>query len=296
MHRPLPAILPTCLVAAFAVCAAGCSVVLDPGEAQCETAADCVQRGPAFAGAVCEDQVCQKPPAPADPTWGCLGHVVAPTPDPTKMVTLTESLVLAIGKTPVTNVTVDVCDKLDVNCAAMTPGFPKGLTPDMNGNVTFTVAQGFDGFVRIMGPTIMDSRVYVGRPVITPPDVKAIELLQPTDYAAIAAAAKQTVDMTRGTGIFLAFDCQGLSGDGVSFQSTSTDSETAQFYLINQFPETPPAAKATDADGFGGFFNLLPGPAVAKSFRAAGDVYIGESSFNVLAYTISYVLVAPTPS
>jgi hypothetical protein len=287
MQRLVLAILPACLGVA------GCSVVLDPGEVQCDTEADCATRG--FKGATCAAHVCEMP-AVVDPVWGCLGHVVAPVPDPSKMITLSEQLVDAIGKTPVTMATVDVCDKLDVGCTAMTPGFPKGLTPDKNGNVTFQVAQGFDGFVQIEGPGLMDSRVYVGRPVMEQPSVKAIELLQQTEYTALAGFAKQTVDMTKGTSILLGFDCQGLAEAGISFQTTDTDAGTQQFYLINQFPETPPTAKATDADGFGGFFNMPTGSAIAKSYRVAGNEYIGESSFTVLAYTVSYVLVSPTPN
>jgi hypothetical protein len=119
---------------------------------------------------------------------------------------------------------------------------------------------------------------------------------------AIAAIAKQTVNPMLGTAIVLGFDCQGLAAAGISFEtpntipSTPTTQGTQQFYLINQFPVTTPTATATDADGFGGFFNMPVGPAVVKSYRAAGNVYIGESSFTVLANTISYVLVSPTPS
>jgi hypothetical protein len=289
MNRLVPAILSTCLAST------GCTLLLDAGQVQCETTADCTTRG--FMAASCVKNVCEEAPAPPpDPTWGCLGHVVAPVPDTTEMVTLSERLVLAVEGTPVTMATVDVCDKLDVDCTATGPGFPKGLTPDANGNVTFSVFQGFDGFVRIAGPTIMDSRVYVGRPIVAPPSVKAVELLQPSDYSALANLAGQTVDMSLGTTIVLGFDCQGLAAAGVSFETPNTGTMTQQFYLINMLPEKPPTATATDVDGFGGFFNMPVGLAVVKSYRAAGDVYIGESSFAVLAYTISYVLVAPTPN
>ena len=37
------------------------------------------------------------------------------------------------------------------------------------------------------------------------------------------------------------------------------------------------------------------GAALAQSFRAEDDTYIGESSFRVLANTLSYVQIAPTP-
>jgi hypothetical protein len=289
MDRLVPAIVSACLAST------GCTVVLDPAEAQCETTADCTNRG--FKGAVCTKNVCEAvPPPPPDPTWGCLGHVVAPTPDPTKTVTLKEQVILALDKSPVAGATIDVCDKLDIDCVGMNPLDPKGLTTDANGYVTFNVAQGFDGFVRITDPTIMDSRVFVGRPILTPPNVKAIEVLRPMDYSLLATVAKQTVDMNRGTAIVLAFDCQGDSGAGVSFKCAAADSETQVFYLINMAPNTPPAATATDVDGFGGFFNLPVGAAIVESYRGGGAQYIGQSSFDVLAYTISYVLVAPTPN
>jgi hypothetical protein len=288
MNRLVLAIVPATLAAG------GCTVVLDPGQVQCNTTSDCTAHG--WMDAKCVANVCEMtpPPPPPDPTWGCLGHVVAPTPDPTKKITLKEQLVLALDKSPVTMATIDVCDKLDVDCTGTNPDDPKGLMPDSMGFVTFSVAQGFDGFVRVTGPTIMDSRVYVGRPIITPPNVKAIELLQPSDYMLLAQIAGLPVDMTRGSAIALAFDCQGNSGAGVSFTCTTADSSTVPFYLINQLPTPTPMATATDVDGFGGFYNLPVGNTIAKSYLK--KQYIGESSFDILAYTISYVLVAPTPN
>lgn len=276
---------------------AGCTVVLSPGEKQCETADDCTARG--FTGAVCNAGVCEEAPV-VDPTWGCLGNVVETTPDKTKTVDLAIGLVFAGSKAPVTEVTVDVCDKLDVQCMGMATGFPKGIKPDAKGIVSFSVLQGFDGFVRItaddpMNKQVVDSRVYVGRPLITAPEIKEVWLLPPSDYQLLAAAAKLTVDPTRGTAILLAHDCQGNGGSDVVFKSSSADAESTQFYLVNQFPATPPAASATDVDGYGGFFNMPTGPALAQTYLAKDDTFIGESSFQILADTISYVLIAPTP-
>jgi hypothetical protein len=284
MNRLVPAILSTCLAST------GCTLLLDPGQVQCEKTADCAGHG--LATPSCVNNVCAEAP---DPVWGCLGNVVEPVPDPTKMVTLTEQLVLAAGGSPVTMVTVDVCKKEDVMCA--TPS-PAGLVPDANGFVTFSVPQGFQGFVRISGqPTIVESEVYVGRPIFTQPSVKSIELLTPADYSALAALAGQMVNTALGTSIVLGFDCQGLAAAGISFETTNTiPGTTQQFYLIDMLPEKVPTATATDGDGFGGFFNMPTGPALVKSYRAAGDVYIGESSFAVKADTIAYVLVSPTPN
>lgn len=295
MSRLLLGILPIGLLVS------GCSVALDAGEVQCETASDCEARG--FENATCVSQVCQKKPEPPPPDkiWGCLGDVVEPTPDITKKVELSVQLAF-IGGGPVTGVNIDVCDKLDPDCLGMSTALPKGLSPDSNGLVTFEVPQGFDGFVRVADtssssgdPSIMPSRIYVGRPIVTPPKVKEVQLLSPFDYTTLIAYAKLQHDMTRGTTIILAVDCKGDNASGVRFTTTSADAESQEYYLVNQNPAAPPDATQTDVDGFGGFFNLEPGLVIAKSIRAKDDAYIGESSFQVLPETISYVQIAPTP-
>lgn len=279
------ATLPMCLAAA------GCTIALEPGEPQCETTKDCDARG--FSGAMCVNQVCEAAPV-VDPIWGCLGNVVEPVPDKTKKVALSVRLAFASGGA-VKMATVDVCDKLDPGCAGSNAELPKGLSPDADGLVKLSVPQGFDGFVRIAGPEIMDSRVFVGRPIVTPPAVKEVQLLRPFDYTTLAAFAKLTIDDTRGSAILLAVDCQGESASGVRFASPNADATSQEFYLINQAPTPPPTATETDVDGFGGFFNLPAGSAIAKTFRAEDDVYVGESSFHIIANTISYVQIAPTP-
>ena len=272
--------------------AEGCSVVLSPGEVQCETTADCATRG--FADAICTSNVCEKAPV-IDPVWGCLGSVVEPVPDKTKKVALSVKLTFAGDKSPVVGVNVDVCDKLDIGCTGTNPDSPKGLMSGSDGLVAFSVAQGFDGFVRLSSPQIIDSRIFVGRPIITPPTVKEVRLLSKNDFTILANLAKEKADPTRGTSILLAVDCQALPANGARFESPSIDGMSREFYLINQAPTTPPAATQTDVDGFGGFFNMPVGSAVARSFRASDGTFVGESSFHILAETISYVQIAPTP-
>lgn len=282
MNRPVLATLPLLLATG------GCTLLLDPGQPQCETTSDCTARG--FMGAVCTANVC----AMVDPVWGCLGNVPYPTPDPTKTVTFVEQLTFT-DQSPVTMATVDICAKLDLQCTSTDPAYPKGLTPGPDGSVTLNVIQGFDGFIRIAGPQIMDSRVFVGRPLMVPPNVKSVRLLQPAEYSTITLYAGQQVDMTRGTAITLARDCSDIAADGVRFTCPGADAHSQLFYLINQIPTTPPTATATDIDGFGGFLNLPVGPTVVDMYRASGGPLVGDSSFDVLAYTISYVQVSPTP-
>jgi hypothetical protein len=272
--------------------ATACSALLSPGELQCESATDCADRG--FASAACVDNVCVEPTV-VDPKWGCLGHVVEPWPDRTKKVPLEIRLVLAFDKSAVKTAVVDVCDKLDLQCAGTNPDYPKAVKPAADGMVKLSVVQGFDGFVRITDPTIVDTRVYVGRPLLDQPSFNEVRLLRPSDYEGIAAIAGLDVDPARGTAILAAVDCTGESVSGVRFKSPEADAKSTEFYLINQVPAKPPAAGSTDHDGFGGFFNLKPATALARAYRAKDDAFIGESSFQVLANTISFVLIRPSP-
>jgi hypothetical protein len=275
--------------------AVGCTVVLSPGEEQCEAADDCAARG--FADATCENNTCvAAAEVVVDPVWGCLGEVEKPTVDTTKKVELDIRLAFATDGEPLSQTAViDVCDKLDITCTGASPDFPKGLHPDDDGRVKFSIRQGFDGFVRIAHETIMDSRIYVGRPIVVAPKVGEIQLLRPTEYEFLAVIADNPADATRGTAILLAVDCSGDAAGGVRFECPAADEQSQEFYLINQGPVVPPNATATDVDGFGGYFNLPPSAAVARAIRDEDDAYIGESSFQILANTLSYVLVAPTP-
>ena len=205
------------------------------------------------------------------------------------------SLVLAVDKSPVTKALIDVCDKLDVDCAGKNPDYPKGLSPGKDGSVKLQVPQGFAGFVRISDAAFVDTRVYVGRPLMAQPDFNQVRLLRPGDYSGLAALAGLDVDVKRGTAIFASIDCRGQTASAVRFKSPSADSKSTGFYLINQVPAMPPAASSTDKDGFGGFFNLPPGNAVGRAYRAKDETFIGESSFQVLANTISFVLIGPSP-
>jgi hypothetical protein len=259
---------------------------------QCEKTTDCAARG--FMNAVCMSNVCQKAPPPPDPVWGCLGHLVAPTPDLTRKLSFTIQFT-GLNQVGIAGLTVDVCSKTDVTCITVNPNYPHGLVTDANGNIPFTVFYGFDGYMRISGTNIMDSRVYVGRPLTQAPEVKQVRLLSPNDYQILVAYAKRMVDTTRGTAIVDAHDCSDQPVAGLTFTCPAADMSSQLFYLVNQLPQVPPAATQTDVDGFGGFFNLPTGGALVRAYRASDNLLVGESSFDVLANTISYVLVSPTP-
>lgn len=281
--------------ALLALACQGCTAVVSAGEEQCETADDCTARG--FSGASCVEKVCVSENVTVeDPVWGCLGNVVEPVADPSKFVEFPIRLAYAVGGSPLSpDGVVDVCDKLDIDCSSTDPKYPKGLSPGEDGIVDVVVPEGFDGFVEVTHPDIVDSRIYVGRPIVEPPSVKEVQLLRPNDYSLLSTLAGKEVDPTRGTAIVLVVDCSRVAVGGVRFESPNADADSVEFYLINQSPTIPPTATATDKDGFGGFFNMAPSSAVVRAFRAEDDTFVGESSFQILPNTLSYVQVAPTP-
>ena len=281
------------MVGCCALLAQGCTVIVSPDEAQCSETADCVDRG--FANASCVEEVCVETVV-EDPIWGCLGNVVEPEPDPTQALDFPMKLVYASGDSPLeTDAVIDICDKIDFACTGTDPKYPKGLHPDSEGNINIEVFEGFDGFVQITHVEIVDTRVYVGRPIIAPPGVKEVRLLRPFEYEVLAGVSGENPDPTRGTVIAYATDCQGEAASGVRFESPNADSGSTEFYLINQSPAVPPTATATDGDGFGGFFNLAAGSSIVRTYRDVDDEFIGESSFQILGNTISFLQVAPTP-
>lgn len=271
----------------------GCTAVVSADEEQCESATDCEARG--FAGASCVEKVCVQA-AIDDPIWGCLGNVEEPTADPSKTVAFPIRLAFASDGTPVpTAAVIDVCDKLDIACTGNDANLPKGLSPGADGIIEIEVPEGFDGFVRVTHPEIVDSRVYVGRPIVEPPSVKEVQLFRPDEYSALTTLAGQSPDPERGTAIVLVVDCQPEAVGGVRLEIPTADADSVEFYLINQSPTIAPTATETDKDGFGGYFNLPAGSAVVRAFRAEDEAFVGESGFQILANTLSYVQVAPTP-
>lgn len=279
-------------ITAFALTLCGCSLALAPGE-QCGSNDDCAARG--FAGAVCEQGFCRQPAVAPSSPWACLGHVTKPHPDPTN--TLTMPLTLHhVDRTPVTDATVDVCDKLDIECDGTDARYPKGLHPNAKGEVTTTAPEGFDGFFRIAGPKLMATRLYVGQPLVEPPNINAFQVVEATEFQTIVAYAKLTFDPTRGAAIFFVEDCAKHSASGASFSCVDADDESKVFYLVNQLPVLPPKATSTDPYGFGGYVNLPVGATVAQARLESTGELIGQVGFGVFANTLSYVLITPGPT
>lgn len=207
---------------------------------------------------------------------------------------VTIRLVEATSAQAVVEAVVDACDALDVSCVSANPAFPKGLSPDADGFVNAIVPEGFEGFLRIEGSGFVSSRLFLGPLGVPPSPAFTVQLVRPSELAVMSSLVASSLDPSRGTAIFSVKDCSGARAAGIRFALPTADAASHEFFLINQAPVAPPAAKATDGDGLGGYFNVPPGQTVVRALRGPDDAFAGEAAFHVLPETLAYVDLDPT--
>jgi hypothetical protein len=279
--------------------------VLTTQNEQCATDGDCVARGPAFAGTVCERRVCVTKTVDAgvdaaadapDPNWGCLGSVVFPPPKRPK-VRVSLPLYELISKQPVADILVRPCARLDVSCSNP---LAAPVAPDAKGIVSFDVDANFDGYAEIL-PTLQDggapnyvpSLAFFSPPPSDDTVYAALLLLTPSSLTTLAAAAGNAIDPKLGALFFVAQNCTGKAAEGVSVNTDRTEATTKGFYLIKGLPSE--TASATDAAGYGGFINVPTGYVRVNATVHDTGKPIGGTSVLVRPSTITYVYLVPSP-
>lgn len=275
-----------------------CSLAFDLNREQCTTTADCTAAG--FDGATCSDGVCvvgaggggtggAGGSVPADPKWDCIQAFTPPTIG--SMITYRYRFEMATGApgTPPANLVLKLCSNFDAACSSPIAGFP---APDSTGTVEFQAAPTFTGYIEATSPDIMDTVVFLQAPVIDPPAEKLIRVIGQSDFLALVNLAGETWDMTRGVAIVLTNNCEDQRSPGVRIESTDIDGQTVPFYFKGSLPKTD--AIETDAQGAAGYLNLPPGVINVDSYRVSTDQFIGSTSFQSRAGSLTYASVGPT--
>jgi hypothetical protein len=302
------ALLATALVVASAALA--CSLLVPVDDKQCASDTDCTARGPAFAHAVCQDQVCV---AAADGDaggdageWGCLD-------DPPEMTSLSANVTITfsifdavdpistagptggsdftvLAYTPVPGITMEACNNLDPECAS--PATPAEVTDD-GGHATFTVKDNFTGFFRLTSNTTIPSRLYMGQhqadaSTFAPPAA----ILAPEEAMLLATALGKTMDLDPDAGIghifLFVYDCFDRHAPGVVFDLPVEDAGASYlpWYLRNDFPD--PTATETDSLGAGGAINVPSGDINVTGRLAGSNRLVGTASAVILPGQITY--------
>ncbi len=299
----------------LASAAAACSLLLDTSGNQCNTTADCVARGGAFASLQCVSNVCVANEAGAPDAgdaggdggpWGCLGDVVFPQPD-ASTVNVIVPLVDLSTEMPVTTVNARVCAKIDVNCAS-----PLAVAmPNAMGLLQLQLASGFDGFVYITpilpdaGPepdggdaapppdVFVPSLVFFNPPIVHDLVYTTTVMVKTSALGQIAMTEQTTIDPSLGAVFMETVDCNDHAAAGVSVTIDSTGSTTQGFYFNMGLPALN--SQATDVTGYAGFVNVPLGTRSVTGTLHATSQRIGTATVFTKPSTISYTTLAPSP-
>ena len=203
---------------------------------------------------------------------------------------------IALGApgTPPQNLTVDLCNKLDVSCGGPIDTF----VPDGNGAIALDLAPTFKGYLLVHAQVndppvdIHPTLVFFEKPVVIPGVQQVIRVIDTKSLENLSKAQGVTLDPERGISIVLASDCDDKRAAGVRFESDSLDEQTVPYHFNGALPD--PDATQTDDQGSGGFINMPIGDFTVRSTIAGTGRFIGTNSFLSRAGTLSYVSLGPT--
>jgi hypothetical protein len=298
-----------------------CSVLLPLDAEQCSVDSDCTSRGGAFAGSVCQSNVCVLPeasveagpgdggreaeaaPVDAGP-WGCLDQPPQPL-DPNATIAITGVMFDALkpitgaqgasdiayptSYTPVPGIALQACNTLDPKCS-------KPITPllvsDDAGIVNFTLPGNFSGFFQFSGAGALPSTVYPGN-LLADASSEALPMavLGANEGQLLASALGVNFETNPEAGVgstfFQVYDCYDKAAPGVSFTlAIDGGPETVQWYSNNQLPST--TATQTDSLGAGGALNVPAGALSVTATLVATHRTLGTANAIVNAGGLTY--------
>jgi len=259
-----------------------CTLAVDADRVQCRTNDDCTSRGGAFTNANCVDSLCE-----ANPAWACLSTPAAPSPQ-TPPYRIAVSIRDLVSAAPVPGAQVNLCRKLDVDCA--TP--VSTAVSDSDGGVTFSVSTAaFAGYLAVQAVGTVPA-LYFFNPDIDRDQAVSISVAAPAAYVGLLLQLERQPSPGHGNVVISALDCTGAPAAGVSYSTLDGDDMTSPFYTLKGLPTL--TAKATDAVGYGGLINVPAGTATVTTTLASPPADLGMISLLVREGAITYARVVPS--
>ena len=229
--------------------------------------------------------------------WECLGNLTPPT----AMVKPEVQLTLTVGDLIHPEVSVSdavvlrACRKLDEHCT-----MPIGSTihPDAGGHASFTVPDGFDGYIEVNPaidpPVYFPALIFISQPVVDDLMYTPTALISISDLPDLAQQTGSTsMDPRLGAIVFQAADCNRMPASGIEGMLDQVNPETRRFFFVGGLPTQN--SKVTDASGIGGFLNVPIGVRSLSGTRPADNLYIGTVFALVRPSAFSYLTLAPNP-
>jgi hypothetical protein len=267
---------------AVLVWVSACSLTVDADRVQCSTNADCSARGEAFEGSACIDAVCV-----ADAKWACLDTPVTrvPAPGPFRVPFVVQHLVT---QAPLAGITARLCRRIDVTCK---DPVSEELLTDAQGQVSFSVTSGFDGYAHFQGAEIIDGLYFFNPPVVSDQPVAAVSIGDADVMKLLAEQAGAAQKPERSIILLAARDCTGAPASGVTFTTSASDPEAKQFYSEQGLPSG--SALRTDSSGYGGLLNAAAGSVTFTAKVESTGRTLGQATLLARAGAITYGSVVP---
>jgi len=282
----------TFLSLGLALLLSSCSVLIDVEGKQCVKDDDCVALGAAFAGSVCQRNLCVKE---SDTAGGEAGGMSMPddplacaaselSSEPT--VKYTFAPIFAPGAEPAEPkpFTVKACGQLDLDCAHPVFG---PLEVNAGEPQDFEVKPGFAGYFEITNPDTIDGLLFLGRPVNEDTLGWAVTMPTPEVVSGLALATREDLDPDLGLIVSVARDCQGSPLARVAFDNSGGG---LGFYFLMNLPNT--SLTETAAQGAAGYANVPIGTTVLTGQHESGKL-LGPVSLRVKPRTVSFAEIWP---
>jgi hypothetical protein len=216
-----------------------------------------------------------------DAAWACLGKT--PPPDVPATIALVLVAVDLVTARPLPGLDVRVCLDSDGPCNG--DGSPDQVT-DPNGMVRIEVPSLRDRCIRVSGPSVRT--MCVSPPPYAGTTMAALApLIRNVDYARLFPPPLPSD--TNGSVLFIAHDCAGLAGSGVSF--TTPSAVRTLYWRRERFED---GLTFTDGSGLGAMLDV-PGPAahLVRADLGLGLPAIGQRTVFVRPGVISGVDLTP---
>lgn len=224
------------------------------------------------------------------PEWACLNGEPAAPPVALGDTTVTFTIFIAdtVSRQPPAGLTVSACSPLDVECAAP---MVDDIRPESDGMIRAHVPRNFSGFFRIVSDATVPAVLYVDRPVVENVTAAPMLLITPPALQALSSRQNIAIDPQMGHLLLRAFDCNGTPAPDIRF---ANDKGGQPFAFIASQPVL--GQTATDAQGTGGYINVLPGLAVVESVRTVDGMITSTASGQVRAGWFTYLVLGARPT
>jgi hypothetical protein len=283
----------TFLSLGLALVLSSCSVLIDVDGKQCVKDDDCVALGAAFAGSVCQRNLCVKE---SDTAGGEAGGMSMPddplacaaidvSSEPT--VKYTFAPVFAPDSTPADAqpFIIKACGQFDFDCEHPVFG---PLEVNAGEPRDFEVKPGFQGYFEIKNRDTLDGLLFLGRPVNQDTQGWAVTMPTPQTVAGLALVTGEKIDENLGLILSVSRDCAGAQLEHVTFESSKA---ALGYYFVMNLPDT--SLTETGPQGAAGFANVPISTTILTGVHNPSGHMLGPVSVRVKPNTLSFAEIWP---